>query len=1189
MAERQWTSEQLQCINARGGTLLVSAAAGSGKTSVLVERVIGLVTDDHAPVDIDRLLVVTFTKAAAAEMKQRLSWALSKKAGENPDDIRLQRQQMMLARANISTVHGFCSSLLREHFHLLGLTPQFRIAEDTESMQLAEDALGEVVEELYKEDSTEFGDITALLSSGKNDGPLFNTILKIYSFVQSHPFPEKWLEEKLAEYTTDLPLEQTPWGKAVLDRAGDILKGAASLISRAVSLSDEDPTMAERYSQTLKRDCDMLESAALSIPEMTWDMARASVGGLTFGNLPQLRKYPDESRKERVQALRNKAKDEATKKLPALFCGSQEECRDDIREMAGQAEVLFDAVRRFSVRFSEMKKARGLVDYNDLEHMSLELLVNQDGTKTPLAHELSQRYDEVMVDEYQDTNAAQDALFRALSRDEKNLFMVGDVKQSIYGFRQAMPEIFLARRDSYPPFDGKGFPASITLGHNFRSRPQITDTVNFMFRQLMTKSICGMDYDRREELIAAAEYSPQDGCDTELLIIDGATRDKTQDSDSAEARVIAAKIHEIMSNFQVTENGEKRGARYGDICILLRSKTAHAQGYADELTRCGIPVWTSSSGGLFTAPEVAVAVSLLRVIDNPVQDVPLLSVLLSAAFGFTPDDLTCIRLNCREGRLFTALRRYSKKGENAELRTRLTAFLKRVDDWRVLAVTLPADRLIHRVYEDASLPSVAAAMSHGSQRVANLRMLHETARRFERKGFRGLSAFVRFLDRVERQKGEISAVSSVGAEDAVRIISIHNSKGLEFPIVLLAGLGRQFNRESSNANLLLHAEMGVGFKRRDSQTLTQWNTLPRLAVSLTMTRSERAEEIRVLYVAMTRAKEKLCMVMTVGSPEKKLGALAALIGNSDALPPHAVLGGSGIGDWVLSAALRHPSGGHLRGLAGDDGIPVKPAEFDWKIEVLRSPPPQENEAALEQGEQPDGEFISEIERRMEYSYPYSKFSALPAKLAASELSHGEVRRENVAVGRPAFLSQGGLTPAERGTALHSFMQFAKYKAAAQNAETEVDRLINQGFLTPEQGEAIPIDRVKRFFKNDLYTRMENADRLLREVHFTIEIPATELLDGDDPEGGEDEMLVIQGIADCVIEERCGLTVVDYKTDYIKTPDMLIQRYKEQLRIYSRALEKTLRLPVRECLLYSFSLNTVIDATHEIKAMDRVGG
>lgn len=1181
MAGREWTSEQRQCIESRGGTLLVSAAAGSGKTSVLVERVIGRVTDMDAPVEIDRLLVVTFTNAAAAEMKQRLSAALSRRIAENPDDLRLQRQQMLLARASISTVHGFCSALLREHFHLLGLPPRFRVAETAETAQLAEEALGEIVEELYRENSPEFNELAALLSPGRDDGRLFDTILRIHAFVQSHPFPERWMDEKQKEYTADLPIEQTIWGRAVLEQARNILKGAASLISRALKLSDEEPVMAGKYSDTLKREHEMLEAAAKTIAGMTWDVAGVSAGGLTFGTLPQLRKYGDEARKERVKTLRDKAKDQIYKKLSALFCGSDPECRDDIRSMAGQAKVLFDAVRRFGGRFAELKKARGLVDYNDLEHMALGLLVDESGGKTDLAAELSRRFDEVMVDEYQDTNAAQDALFRALSREESNLFMVGDVKQSIYGFRQAMPEIFLSRRDSYTKFDGSSYPASITLGNNFRSRPEVTDAVNFMFRQLMTKSICGMDYDEREELIASAKYEPAEGFDTELLIIDGATREKTDDCNAAEARVIAGRIRGMMAGLKVTENGEQRAARYGDFCILLRSKNAHAQGYADELTRCGIPVWTASSGGFFAAPEVASAAALLRVIDNPVQDVPLLSVLMSPVFGFTPDDLTSVRLHTPDGRLFTALRRYSRSGGDAGLRERAAAILKQIDGWRVLAVTMPADRLIHRIYEDSSLPSIYAAMRHGAQRVANLRLLHETARRFEQKGFRGLSAFVKLLDRAERQGGELSAVPSAGAEDAVRIVSIHHSKGLEFPFVFLAGLGRQFNRESSNENLLLHAGMGFGFKRRDPETLTQWNTLPRLAVSLTMARSERAEELRVLYVAMTRAKEKLCMVMTVNSPENRLAALAAVIGDEPSLPPHAVLGAGGMSDWVLSAALRHPSGGHLRALAGDDCVPVRPAGYGWNIEVLRSPKPGEIEVSAERTAEPDDEFSEEIKRRMVYRYPFYIYSALPAKLAASELSHGKVRRENVASARPAFLSEGGLTPAERGTALHTFMQFADYDAAASDVKSEIGRLVSRGFLTPEQGAVIPVNRVNRFFKGGLYKRMERADRLLREVHFTIDVPALELIDGEAPDGGGDEMLVIQGIADCVMEENRGLTVVDYKTDHVKDPDALIRRYAEQLRIYSRALERTLGLPVRECLLYSFSLDLVIDATDSV--------
>ena len=1180
---KKWTDEQLQCIETRGGTVLVSAAAGSGKTSVLVERVIGLVTDAENPVDIDRLLVVTFTNAAASEMKQRLAAALSERIAQKPDDLRLLRQQMLVARANISTVHGFCSSLIREHFHLLGLPPQFRVAETAETAQMADEALNEIVEELYQENSPEFIELTELLSPGKDDRILFDAIQKIHTFMQSHPYPEKWLAEKQGYYAIDLPAGQTSWGRMVLDKAGDILKGATSLVGRALALAEEEPVMAEKYADFLRTEHAMLENAASRMSSLRWDEAIIYAQGLAFGTLPQLRNYGDQARKERVKTLRDKAKKDIKEKLLPLFCGDDAECREDINALSVLADVLFDAVGRFGKRYAEKKLARGLVDYNDLEHMALRLLVDEDGNKTSLSAELSSRFDEVLVDEYQDTNAAQDALFRALSRNESNLFMVGDVKQSIYGFRQAMPDIFLRQRDTYQPFDGINYPATITLGNNFRSRLEITDAVNFVFRQLMTKSVCGMNYDEREELKASAKYEAAEGYQTELLIIDGDTREQNDDSDAAEARVIAARIREIMNTLKVTENGDLRPARFGDFCILLRSKSAHAKNYADELSRCGIPSWTEAAGGFFASAEIASAVALLHVIDNPIQDIPLLAVLISPVFGFSPDDLTKIRLHHPEGRLYTALRRYGKSGDDAYLKSRIAAFLNQLDAWRLLAVTLPTDRLIHRIYEDTALTSVAAAMRHGAQRVANLRLLHDTARRFEQNGFRGLSAFVRMLDRAERQGNDIEA-PAFGAEDAVRIMSIHHSKGLEFPFLFIAGMGRRFNRQSSTDNLLIHSDMGVGFKRRDPETLTQWNTLPRIAVSLAISKSELAEEMRVLYVAMTRAKEKLIMVMTMRFPEKRLASLAALIGEEDTLPSHAVLNATGMCDWILSAALRHPSGGHLRSLAGDDCIPIYPADHSWHIDVLRSPPPEPPETYEEQAVNPDMEFADIIKQRISYAYPYREFSMLPAKLAASELSHGTVRRENVANSRPAFLSESGLTPAERGTALHTFMQFADYSAAASDVRGEISRLVEKGYLTREQGRVIPVAKVKRFFESELYARIKSADRAYREFHFTIDIPATELL-AQKAGVASEEVVIIQGIADCVLVENGGLVVIDYKTDHVKTGDILIDRYKEQLGIYARALERTLGMPVRECLLYSFALDSVINANKAVKIIE----
>ncbi len=1187
MPSRKWTTEQKQCIDARGGTVLVSAAAGSGKTSVLVQRVIGLVTDPERPVDVDRLLVVTFTKAAAAEMKQRLAVALSTLIAEHPEDRRLQRQQMLLPGAKISTVHGFCSGLIREQFHLLGLPPQFKVAEETETALLKEEAVGEIVEEMYAEGGEPFRELAALLSPGRDDRGLFRAVLRIHDFVQSHPFPDEWLQEKEEAYAFDGPVAETAWGQAVLSALRDTVEGCAALLSRALALAAEEPVMADKYTPVIGREKEMLLSlsSALAQPGLSWDGAAERLVSLSFGRLPPLRNYEDEIRKNRVTALRDDVK-KRLKDIDAVLCGSEQECREDIRALSRLVRVLFETVRRYAVRFTEKKQKRGLVDFGDLEHYALLLLIGEDGERTPLAVELSQRFDEVLVDEYQDTNAAQDALFRALSKEETNLFMVGDVKQSIYGFRQAMPEIFIRRRDGYPAFDGIHYPASITLGNNFRSRREVADAVNFVFRQLMTRSVGGIDYDEREALIPSAVYPDAKGRETELLLIDGGTREEGDTRDAAEARVIAARIREMLVSFPIAEGGGFRPARLGDFCILLRSKSAHAGAYVDELNRCGVPAWTSSAGGFFSAAEVAWAVSLLRSIDNPIQDVPLLAVLLSPAFGFTPDDLAAVRQQDKNSRLFTALRRYARCGEQEELRGRTADFLRRLDAWRVLAVTLPADRLLHRLYEDVGLLAVAGAMRHGVQRVANLRLLHEHARRFEQGGFRGLSAFVRFLDRMEQQDLDMAPASVAGQEDAVRILSIHNSKGLEFPVVFLAGLGGQFNRESTTANLLLHPEAGVGMKRRDPDTLKQWNTLPRQAVALTIRRSERAEELRVLYVAMTRAKEKLLMVMTQPKPETKLAALAATLGERETLPASSVLAAGGMGDWILAAALRHPSGGYLRSLAGDDCVSVRPADTAWVIDVLRSPAAEETTETVLESVPADGAFAKEIARRTAYRYPYAAVSALPAKLAASELSHGRVQREHVASSRPAFLGAGGLTPAERGTALHTFMQFADYPSAAADPLQEIRRLTEHGFLTPQQGEAIDPARVRRFFSSSLYARMERSDRLLREVHFTIDVPAARLLPSSEEQAwASGDSLIIQGIADCVFEEDGRLIVVDYKTDRVKTGEELVGRYREQLQIYADALARTLSLPVEEALLYSFVLGRTVDAT----AILREGG
>ena len=1173
---RQWTPEQQQCIDARGGTVLVSAAAGSGKTSVLVERVIRRITDSDHPVDADRLLVVTFTKAAAAEMKQRLSAALSQKIAEEPHNRRLQRQQMLLPRAHISTVHSFCSALLRDNFHLLDISPQFKVAEEADIRLLQQEALTEVLETCYAAREPAFLNLAALLSSGRDDRGLSEAVLRLYEFIQSHPFPDDWLRAQEELYAADGPIEDTRWGQIVRQYVAATLDHGVAMLRKAWSLALSEDQMAKAYGDTLLSDCRLLEDTAAAFREAGWDDGIALLRGISFGRLGILRNYPDELFKKRVTGLRDDVKKQV-QALPELFCGTDAQCREDIAALRGSVTALCDLTRQFGRAFEEKKAARHWVDFNDLEHLTLRLLLErqEDGRveRTPLARELADYYEEVLVDEYQDTNAAQDALFSAISREERNLFLVGDVKQSIYGFRQAMPDIFIGRQKAYGDYDGTHFPAAITLGHNFRSRETVTDSVNFVFSQLMSEEWGGLTYDEHHALIPAASYPEKEGFETAFYIIDDTSRDDLDTKDAAEARLIAARIREWMETMTITDKGESRPARYGDFCILLRSKSGHASVYVDELTRCGIPAWTASSGGFFGAPEVAAALSLLRLIDNPMQDVPLLAVMLSPVGGFIPDDLAAIRTGRLSVPLYVALRAFART-ESGALAERCRAFLNQMEGYRRLAASLPADQLIHRLLTDTGLAACFSVRSHSEQRVANLRLLHEYARRFEQGQFRGLSAFIRYIDRLEDRQMDLSPASTLSEHaDVVRVISIHHSKGLEFPVVFLAGLGHQFNQESTKGVLLMQAEQGIGLVRRDPDTRKQYNTLPRQAVALSIRQAERAEELRVLYVAMTRAREKLCLVMTSRDPVSRLTRLTSALGNEATLPAHTLLTAASMGDWLMMAALRHPSGGFFRKLAGEEGLSALPAATKWQMEICPTPPPVEAAETLPDIPA-DPAWVEQITQRIDYQYPYAELTDIPSKLAASALSHKAMAVDHVAEQRPAFWERQPLSAAQRGTAMHTFMEHADFMRAREDIRREADRLLTRGVLSEDQRRSLNLSHLSSFFDSALCARMLRSPQWLREQHFTIDMPLS-FFGYDVPPDGEGERIVVQGIADSVFLENGGWVIVDYKTDSVSSDEELVDRYYEQLRIYKSALAQTLSRPVRECWLYSFALNRAI--------------
>lgn len=1176
MSKRSWTQGQQDAIRARGGTLLVSAAAGSGKTAVLVQRVIERLTDPVHPSDADHLLVATFTKAAAAEMRDRISQSLTALLAQDPTNVNLQRQQILLTRANISTIHGFCSELVRENFYKLNISPDFRISDDSEMALLREDAVTRVLEDYYAQDDSVFSDLVEAFSSDRDDSRIIQTVNHLYDFVRSHPFPRKWLAEKAAMYQPNVPAGQTAWGKTMLDFASGAVDYCISITDNSLLLMQEDEKINAAYQETFQSDLAELNALQKIIVEKDWDTISQRVNSITFARLKPLRGYSEDELKNRLNGCRKEVKD-TVGKLSKLFCVTEQENSADIEKLAPMVAKLFEITEKFADTLDELKAERRAADFGDLEHWALRLLVRDTPNgyeRTEDAVEFSRRFDEIMVDEYQDTNEAQDMLFRAISQDENNLFMVGDVKQSIYSFRQAMPKIFLERRNSFPQYNRAldSYPAYLVLDKNFRSRAEVTDAVNFVFGQLMSPETGDIAYTGQEKLVVGADYPPQVGCETQLEIIDSSIDENDDEAmELVESRRIAELIAEtIHSGFSVTEGGKQRSATYRDFCVLLRSANKYAPEYAKKLQQNAIPAWADTTGGFFATTEVAVMLSLLRVIDNPIQDIPLLAVLMSPIYGFTPDDMADIRLKGNGLSLYLAVLAYAQEDEHAK------AFIDEIERYRVLAATMPSDSLINLLYQKTGYLNMVQTMQNGELRLANLRLLLEYAKKYESSGYNGLSGFIHFIDRLQKQQSDLAPASTISeSANVVRVMSIHKSKGLEFPVCIIAGCSRRFNKERGDA--LLHPTLGLGVKLKDNETLCRYTTLPREAIALEMERESMSEELRILYVAMTRAKEKLILLTTVKDLDKTLGGLAAQLTSQPQIQPYVVRNASNISDWILFCALRHPSGKELRECAlAQEDIVCRDTQQDWIIHI--SAPPLQLElpenVPAEQLVQPDERLLQTLKERIEYRYPYADLRGVPAKVAASELAAEEFTEQFAVLSRPAFMGASGLTPAERGTALHAYMQFADYAAAAQNPQAELERLVGKGYLTEEQGAAVDKKRVQAFFANSIAKRILASDNVMREFRFTVEIPA-DMVKAELNETLASQPIVLQGAVDCAFEEDGQLVIVDYKTDKTASPEELWQRYQMQLNLYRLAMEQSVGLPIKECLLYSFHLNSVV--------------
>ena len=1180
MGDIQLTPQQLGAVEDRGGSLLVSAAAGSGKTKVLVERVFAYLREEHC--HIDDFLIITFTRAAAAELRSKLAAELARRVAAEPENGHLRQQMFRVYQADIKTVDGFCASLLREHVHLLepvdgrSLTPDFRILDESECTLLKERALEQALEHFYQR--IEQGDegcrlLAETLGFGRDDRGLALLVPEVHAKLQSHPYPEKWLAQA-AEGWRELPqrLADSVYGRTIMD---DTVRRAlywAGRLERAARDMEGCQPVFDAYADRFLEAAAQLreyETAA----QKGWDeMSRVDV---TFRKLGAVRGEENGDSKAAAKAVWDKCK-AAVKKLSAPYQTAESELLDDLRAIAPAMEALLELTADFDRRFQAEKVRRNAMDFSDQEHYAVRLLAGEDGTPTELGEQVSHRYREIMVDEYQDTNEVQNCIFRAVSRQGENIFAVGDVKQSIYRFRLAEPGIFLEKYRTYLDAEdaAPGQPRRRVLSRNFRSRREVLDAANFVFAAIMSREMGELDYTEEQYLHFGAAYYPDaQERETEFhyLSVED-TPEQRFDRAEAEARFTARRIRQLLDGgFPVRGgDGELRPVEPEDIVILMRSPSARLAVFTAALEREGIPCDGGESEDFFSAMEIAVVLSLLEIVDNPRQDVPLIAVLRSPLVGMSADRLAEIRALQPEGDYYEALCR--DEGEDAQ------AFLSLLRELRHASREMAADRLLWYCYDRCRVEAIFGAMADGAQRQARLTALYDYVRRLVQSGRTGLFDCVSHLRRL-LENGDAPAITAARASGGVRIMSVHKSKGLEFPVVVLADLNRSFNRQDLDRPVLVHPQLGVGAERVETERRIRYDTVSKSALALTLEREAKAEELRILYVAMTRAQEKLIMVCSRKNPEKHLRELAAL--TELPVPPEAVSGANCPGDWLLLTLLNTFQASELHGFAGVRPSELTEAPAGVTVHLHRIGG-EETEGAASPAEEDAGESPDTTPDTASLGFVYGHRAATvtPSKVTATQLKGRAIdeeiaegtlpRRRESAPERPRFLQEKrGLTGAERGTAMHLVMQFLPLDTAAEPwAVAEViDGLRRRRLLTPEQAAALDVPALVRFLASPLAERIRNAPRLWREYRFALLTDAG-IYDGD----AAGEEMLLQGVADCVFETERGLAVVDFKTDRVQMAEVQqrAEVYRAQLDAYAGALSRILERPVTERILYFFA-------------------
>ncbi len=1211
-----WTAEQQKVIDLRNRNILVSAAAGSGKTAVLVERIIQRITDEREPVDVDRMLIVTYTEAAASEMKERIAAAIEKQLEQRPGDARLEQQAALIHTAPITTIHSFCLSVIRDHFHVIGIDPGFRIVEEGELKLLKQDVLDELLEECYEKGDEEFLEFTEKFGRGKNDRRIEELILKLYEFSCSYPCPGKWLDSCVMAYKSEDMLSSGFVKNAEL-RVRRRGKDIGGILDRALKICEE-PDGPYMYADMIESDRKYLDKI---IKAEDFEAMYDAVNGFAWKRLSTKRdETVSPEKKEEVKKLRKQAKKLVEGLQAAYFYAPWQVWAEDMRDASGSMATLSGLVKQFSKLLGEKKRSRNMIDFNDMEHFALSILTEEkDGHTAPsrVAEEYQERFEEVMIDEYQDSNLVQEAILTSVSRMEKgqnNIFMVGDVKQSIYRFRLSRPELFMEKYDTYTLEDSAC--QRVDLHKNFRSRPEVLDSANYLFEQIMQRGFGGIEYDENAALYPGADFpeKPEDtdsgfSYRTELLLMDKKeaavrTAEGGGDAKKAEARMIARRIRELTDSGMVYDRAEGacRRVRYRDIVILTRSIKGWAESFSSVLAEEGIPAYSVSREGYFETYEVSVLMDYLRILDNARQDLPLAAVLTSPFGGLDVQELARIRLAFPELPFYEAYVRYAEAEdlpeEEGKTREKLESFYGQMAYFRRKVPYTPIHELLAEIIDRTGYGTYISAMPGGAQRQANVEMLVEKAAAFEGTSYKGLFNFIRYIEQLRKYDVDYGEAGILDEQaDTVRIMSIHKSKGLEFPIVFAAGMGKAFNMQDVRGSVILHPELGAGLDVVDLEQRTKAPTFLKKMIQEEAALESLAEEMRVLYVAVTRAKEKMILTGVCDVSENLEERIreaengenrAEEEGRPGQMELYRLEEAKTCLDWIIPAVFSGKDGRirrdcpvEVRLFTAEDLQCEKEAEHT--ADVLARDTLEHWDCTRRHAP----EYAERLKSQMEYVYPWEAEGQMKLKFTVSELKKRTSLQEEAGEEMyqepevvpliPRFLTEEEtLTGASRGSAYHKLLELLDF------TENYDDGLLAQvirenkaaGKLTGEMADCIRTGDILRFLNCESGRRMARAaaqGKLYREQPFVLGVPSEEIY----PEDRSGETILVQGIIDVYFEEPDGLVVLDYKTDQVRTADELKEKYHAQLDYYAQALEQLTEKPVKEKIIYSFTLRKEI--------------